>query len=506
VAAGAWRVAHGSRFACAVPQDRVAAVWPAGDAHDSRRQSIQRAFAATGRASAATSWERLAKVLDDHLGAWRAMYVQACEATHVRGEQSAEVLDLRMSCLNDNLDQVRALTDKLAAADPAALSHAVAAAQDLTPASRCADVTLLRSAVPLPRDERTLREVQRLRRRLPELQTLIDIGDFAELAKRATALRGEVEATGYKPLLGELLFFIGAAQANVDPDPSNSEASMKQAMLIAEASRDDLAAAKIAASLVYVVGYRLGRLKEAEFWAGLGHAILDRVGGDQSRLRGWLDGNLAGVFTRAGDWEGARVRVERAVRLKAQGLGNEHPDVAASYSDMAYVLTRGGHIAEAIAAANRAVEIFLRNSDPDAYALGMAYTNQGEALNASGKHEEAEVAFRAALENMTRNAGRIHPETAFALHGLGETRLFRGAPLDAVPLFEDALRARQQPAGDPVLAAESQFGLARALWQSGGDRKKARVLATAALQKYREERRPQQREVEAWLADHRAAN
>ena len=61
-------------------------------------------------------------------------------------------------------------------------------------------------------------------------------------------------------------------------------------MLVAEAARDDLTAAKVAASLVYVNGYRLGRLKEAEFWAAFGHATLDRLGGDQSRMRAWLDG------------------------------------------------------------------------------------------------------------------------------------------------------------------------------------------------------------------------
>ena len=38
------------------------------------------------------------------------MYVDACEATHVRGEQSAEVLDLRMACLNERLDDLRALS------------------------------------------------------------------------------------------------------------------------------------------------------------------------------------------------------------------------------------------------------------------------------------------------------------------------------------------------------------------------------------------------------------
>ena len=117
VSAGGWRIAHGNRVACAVPKERVAAAWAANDAADPRRQSIHRAFAASGRATAETSWQRLSKVLDEYMSAWSAMYLQTCEATHVRGEQSAEVLDLRMSCLNDNLDQVRALTDALATAD-----------------------------------------------------------------------------------------------------------------------------------------------------------------------------------------------------------------------------------------------------------------------------------------------------------------------------------------------------------------------------------------------------
>ena len=47
------------------------------------------------------------------------MHVQTCEATHVRGEQSGEVLDLRMGCLTDTLDEVRALTEVLSRADGA---------------------------------------------------------------------------------------------------------------------------------------------------------------------------------------------------------------------------------------------------------------------------------------------------------------------------------------------------------------------------------------------------
>jgi tetratricopeptide (TPR) repeat protein len=498
--AGGWRLAHGNRFACAVPGDRIAAAW-ASDAADARRQSIHRAFTASGRATAETSWERTARVLDQYLVAWRAMYMQACEATHLRGEQSAEVLDLRMSCLNDNLDQVRSLGDALATADASAVSHAVMAAQDLTPVSRCADIALLKSAVPLPKDDRTLREVLRLRGALREVQTMVDIGDFAGVLKRTQALRPEVEATGYKPLLGELLNYLVIASAGIDADPSESEATLREAILLTEASRDDVSTARIASYLSYVAGYRLGHVKDAEFWTKFGHAILDRAGGDQTRLRSWLDGSLGGALARSGDFEGARKLMEQALLLREKSVGKEHADYATGLGDLAYVLARGGHPEEALAAATEGIDVFLKYGDPDALNLGLTYANQGEAYFALRKYADADTAFQNALQNLIKNVGRVHSETAFALHGLGEVRLVQGEPERAVHFFEDALTARKLPDTDPALVAESEFGLARALWESGRDRKKARSLATTALKTFRDERRRREQDaIETWLA------
>ena len=158
VAASGWRLARGERFACAVPTERTAAAWPADDASSPRRAAIHAAFLASGRQSAELSWQRLSATLDEYLRAWSAMYLQACEATHVRGEQSAEVLDLRMSCLADNLHQVRALADALAMADAEVVANAVSASKDLTPVARCADVesSSLRGAA-APRRENAAR-------------------------------------------------------------------------------------------------------------------------------------------------------------------------------------------------------------------------------------------------------------------------------------------------------------------------------------------------------------
>ena len=68
------------------------------------------------------------------------MYGDTCEATHVRREQSTDVLDLRMDCLNRNRDSLGALTDVLAAADDDMVSKAIDAAAALPDVARCADV------------------------------------------------------------------------------------------------------------------------------------------------------------------------------------------------------------------------------------------------------------------------------------------------------------------------------------------------------------------------------
>ena len=83
------------------------------------------------------------------------MYEEACEATQIHGEQSAEVLDLRMSCLQERLGGLRALTDVFSEANGDVVENAVSAANALGSLDRCADVPLLRSVVRPPEDPAT---------------------------------------------------------------------------------------------------------------------------------------------------------------------------------------------------------------------------------------------------------------------------------------------------------------------------------------------------------------
>jgi serine/threonine-protein kinase len=127
-----------------------------------RRARLNQALLASGREDAAAVWRRLSARLDGHVARWTAMYQETCEATHVRGEQSAEVLDLRMRCLANNLDEVRALTDVLSGATAATAGQSVIGSRSLTPVAVCADVPALRATVPFPKDEQSRREPWRV--------------------------------------------------------------------------------------------------------------------------------------------------------------------------------------------------------------------------------------------------------------------------------------------------------------------------------------------------------
>jgi eukaryotic-like serine/threonine-protein kinase len=499
---GGWRLARGGQISCAVPAARLEAAWSGRD--DARRQSIHRAFAATGRPTAETSWQRVARVLDDYIGQWAAMYVHTCEATHVRGEQSGEVLDLRMSCLADNLDQVRALTNVLGSVDGDTTGRAVAAAHDLTPVARCADVALLRSAVALPREQRTLEAVRELRGTLREAQVLRDLGNFREAHTRAVALRPRVEATAYLPLLAELLELMGCT-ARLDDRASTDSAlrTLQQALFTAEAARDDATAARAAADLVYVVGEHHAP-HEAEMWMHLSESIVDRLGPGHDRIRSWALHNFAIVLHNNGELDRAERLGKQAVSLKEKALGKDHHDVAISLVNLSSILESNGRPLEALEVIDRALDIYAKSGDADSDRHAQMQCRRGEALVALGRGSEAEASFEIALRILQDDRGRSWP-----LHGIGNARLEQGAAAAAIQVLEDALRLREadEPEGYVVaeyVVAETRFSLARALWDSGRDRKRSLRLAHQARKTFESHRFPRlERAVVQWLAKHK---
>ena len=87
-----------------------------------------------------------------------------------------------------------------------------------------------------------------------------------------------------------------------------------------------------------------------------------------------------------------------------------------------------------------------------------------------------------------------------------ETDRSEKQPAAALEPLERAVTACESKAGDPLDLALARFNLARALWQSQGDRRRAIALARLARQGFA--RYPRSRDdllsVQQWLAEHPA--
>jgi serine/threonine protein kinase/tetratricopeptide (TPR) repeat protein len=495
------------RSICSAGPARLGGIWelPAGGEGESPRQAaVHAAFLHTGKSYASDVYATVSRILTGYAQSWANMYREACEATQVRGEQSSEVLDLRMSCLQERLGGLRALTEVFSEANGEVVENAVSAANNLRSLDRCADVPLLRSVVRPPEDPLTRARVSDLRHQLAGLKALFDAGRYREGLKSAPGLVADARALGYQPLVAETLALMGTMYLKSN-DTRASEQALVESYFAADASRHDEVRAEDAMNLVWVVGYQEGRYVEAQRWAKTADAVLQRLGGHEL-LQAWLLNNLGGLFEIQGEREAALRTQQEGLALKEQALGRDHPDVGVSEGNLAVVLTALGRNQEALAHVDRSIEILengLGAGHPD---LATQLSNRGEILNALGRYRDGRASFERARIIWERELGLDNRNLAFALTGIGVSYLAEGDPSSAIVPLERAFKIREAQETDPSRRAETRFALARALWEAGRDRGRARVLAEEAREGYAKAVvKPKLVEVESWLHGHGAS-
>ncbi|HMB53962.1 MAG TPA: serine/threonine-protein kinase, partial [Thermoanaerobaculia bacterium] len=189
---------------CRGGEEAMAETWNRG-----RRAALAGAFSAGGSAYAEASFAASATALDRWAERWVELHRDACEATRVTGEQSPELLDLRVECLERRrrrLDRLLAVaiavTEGPQPPPPDALAEAFA---DLPSLARCSDTRALLAAVPPPQDASTRRRVEALRGRLDEAAVLLQVGRYEAGLAVAEPLVDEAAGVGYWPLTAEAL-------------------------------------------------------------------------------------------------------------------------------------------------------------------------------------------------------------------------------------------------------------------------------------------------------------
>jgi tetratricopeptide (TPR) repeat protein len=498
-AAGALYVQR-SRSLCLAGPSRLADAWALDEGAarpGSRRGAVRDAIMRSGSAEPQKTWERVASILDRHASRWLGSYRDACEATHVRGEQSEDVLDLRMSCLTDNLDSMRALTHLLSGGERDVVDHAVEAAGSLDQLPRCDESEHLRSALRPPRDPIVRGKVAELNKQLKEGYALWHAGQD----KRASVLADEVlarsEAIGYLPTQAEALQ-LKSLSLELDASQVSMAALLQRAVVLGESSGHDRVVASAAALMV--IGLR-DEPREAERWAELSGAVLKRMGGDPV-IESWLANDLAAVRSEQGRPEEAVPGYERALALKERVLGPDHLEMAITLSNLSCALAKLRSFDRALTASRRAGAIYERWLSPRSPVMANYLSNHGDVLLAAGLVDEARTAYARSLEIMgAADRGFVPLAVIQSTRGLADVAFKRGAVTEALAGYERALGLAEKVRRNSRELADLRFQIAGVLDLDPRTSARAVQLARQALATYaqRDAFETRRREVEAWL-------
>ncbi len=514
---------------------KVQAVW--GPA---QRASIHDAFTATKLPYAEDAWRRVSTSLDGEAASWTAMHTEACDATHVRAEQSAELLDLRVACLGDHLGEMRTLVDVLSHADADVVKNAAAAVNALAPLRRCADAFALRAVAPPPADR--AEAARTLRLEIARAKALCDAGHVNESLELARAASKASADLGYEPLTARALLRLGEAETEARHAEAASE-TLWQAEHVADRAKDDYARAHALTRRLYVEGFLLRHAERIPELDEAAAAAIARLGGDLE-LEGHRRHSLGMGLVERGSLVEAAVAFEEAVKLREKAHGAKSREVAKSRNGLCLVASKRNDPEKTLKACKSALDLWTEILGPKHPDVALGMSNVGAALGDLDRYDEASAMYEASLEISEPALGADHPLVAITLSNLGDSLSKRGDHGRAIAVLLRARRIREslpessEPftevvltnlgqaylrAGDlpkaretledalqrvsqrttPATRAEIALGLASALWGSGerASRQRARRIVGDATSLLPADARSR-RDLDAWLAAH----
>jgi tetratricopeptide (TPR) repeat protein/predicted Ser/Thr protein kinase len=372
-----------------------------------------------------------------------------------------------------------------------------------------------------------------------------DRADYARartLVPRATAAiariggNAEIESQLHRAL-GAMAFDeleLDAAQKHLETAVALGERASGPESLVVANSLDELAHTLL----------EQGRASQAIALAQREHAIVRKLfGTDHPHIAPSLDA-LGEAHAALGDDTAAERELRRALALCVWAYSPDNPVIASSLSELAGFLRRHRRVPEALVLSRRAVALIEKDLGPDHPALIEMLVGLGLTLGQLGRHAEADEQLRRAEAVASKAFGVDHARVMSVDAARGELRILQSRWRDAVVLYEKAIPVLEKSRGRRVALADAwsglcrayvelqqpdralallellarkleafdsgnratiEFTLARALWLTGGDRKRARAFAEDAVTVDRAEAGIYDAaEIRRWLTSHRS--
>ncbi len=509
---------------CGDASDRLVGVWDADVA-----ERVRQSMAASDVPYAMPTFERVQRSLDAYTDRWSQMHRATCEATNVRGTQSSQLLDMRMSCLDRRLDEVRALARVLTSTvDATVMERATTAAANLGQISSCADTSFVASRFPPPDDPQQRAVIESLWSRMSEVEAESRLGRYETAYAANLQLLKTTEELAFPPLRATIMFQLAMLESALGRS-AEAEAVLNRALPIAAAAADDELVAnawiqllflkqaqaqvdeallqrpaaeaavkragdapQLRAELASAVGTLLfsqGKYAEAvsEYRASI--PLYIEAVGESSQEVARARSNLSQGLRMAGDAQGALEEAERALQITREVVGDEHPDVSHALYTLGYAYGGLGDDESALEMYQQSLAMRQELLGADHPLVVQTAQSVGSTLGRLGRIAEARPYLLRALAAAEALNGEDHPDLAYALNNIGATYTVEGRDAEALPYFRRALALREKALGatHPLVAASlsalavSALAAGRADEAADAAERGLAIEATAAL-------------------------
>ena len=381
--------------------------------------SLEKAFLGAGVPYAAQALSGVGRLLGTYREEWKRAFQDACEATRVRGEQSEELLDLRMLCLKDRLGEVQALLAVLGQADVRAVEKASSAVGALEPVSGCGNAQALKATLRPPADERSRTQAEAIRKSLSGAKALLSTGNYKDAYEIAARCVGEADALGYRPLTAAAKHVLGVLLEKKG-DYAAAESTLEDALWLANVSGDADGEANASIKLAYNVGCLQARYREADHLLRHAASAIERLGGSESLMAEWYNTKGGVFYTEGKDYQQARAMFDKSLALREQIWGKDHPELLHPLNNLGSVHSYLGEYEQARAYYERVLDIGRRHLGAEHPYLAHPLNNLGDVLHGLGRYQEALALAQESLALRERVLGPWHPELAHSLDSIGQ--------------------------------------------------------------------------------------
>jgi serine/threonine-protein kinase len=201
----------------------------------------------------------------------------------------------------------------------------------------------------------------------------------------------------------------------------------------------------------------------------------------QPAVQAKLMDKIGQAYQSMGMYDRAQPLLEKALKIRCQTLGNEHPDVATSLDHLAEVARQKGNYAGSESLFREALAMRRKLLGTEHQEVAESLNNLGSLLSDMGKLSEAEPMLREALAMHRKLHGRENTDVAVSLNNLGRLMIEMGRLSEAESLCRQALAMQRILYGaDHPQVARSLNNLATVL-QTRGDYNGAETLFREGL-------------------------